>query len=296
MNEEIKASRAHISRRRALGLGGSIGLAGLLAACGAENGGTDGASSTPDPTATGTAPVQPSTTAAADIVARLDEAGTCTLAHEATQGPYWFDVDSIRSDLREDRPGATLTLALRVQDISGCAAGGKATPVANSVVEIWHCDAGGIYSGFETGSIGGGGGAPRSGPPPGGAPGETSGGSYSVGDVEAAVTDDGTYLRGAQVADANGIVQFVTIYPGWYRGRTVHIHLKAHIDKKTVLTTQLYFDEALNDEIFATSPYDERTGRDTTNDNDSIYDETGLMTVQPQGEGYLGVLNLGVDV
>jgi protocatechuate 3,4-dioxygenase beta subunit len=312
MNEDIKASRASISRRRALGLGGSIGLGGLLAACG-DDGATDSASSAR--TGTGTATAQPSATTAADVLALLDQAGTCTLAQEATQGPYWFDVDSIRSDLREDRPGTAFTLALRVQDISECSSGGEAAPVANSVVEIWHCDAGGVYSGFESGSTGGGGGAPPSGPPPSGAAGapnraggeapgseadsssgETSEGSYSVGDVEAAVTDDGTYLRGAQVADANGVVQFVTVYPGWYRGRTVHIHLKVHIDKATVLTTQLYFDEALNDEVFATTPYDEHTGRDTTNDNDSIYDRTGLLTVQPQGEGYLGLLNLGVDV
>ena len=305
MNEDVTRSRVSVSRRRALGLGGSIGLGGLLAACGGDKGAGDTTSSTT--TSTGTATVQPSTTAAADVLALLDQAGTCTLAQEATQGPYWFDVDSIRSDLREDRPGTTLTLALRVQDISGCSAGGEAAPVANSVVEIWHCDAGGVYSGFESGSTGGGdggppgGGPPPSGPPPSGAAGapnpaggetpgreansssgKTSDGSYSVGDVEAAVTDDGTYLRGAQVADANGIASFVTVYPGWYRGRTVHIHLKVHIDKSTVLTTQLYFDEALNDEVFATSPYDEHTGRDTTNDNDSIFAETGLLTVQPQ--------------
>lgn len=99
-----------------------------------------------------------------------------------------------------------------------------------------------------------------------------------------------------KVADANGVVRFVTIYPGWYRGRTVHIHLKVHIDKATVLTTQLYFDEDLNDQVYATTPYVERTGRDTTNDNDSIYDETGLLTVKRQDDGYLGLINLGIDV
>ena len=117
-----------------------------------------------------------------------------------------------------------------------------------------------------------------------------------MGDVEAATTDDGTYLRGAQVADANGVASFVTVYPGWYRGRTVHIHLKVHIDKATVLTTQLYFDDARSDEVLATSPYDEHTGRDTTNANDSIFHESGLLSVQPQGEGYLGLINLGIDV
>ena len=98
------------------------------------------------------------------------------------------------------------------------------------------------------------------------------------------------------MANADGVAQFTTIYPGWYRGRTVHIHLKVHIDKSTVLTTQLYFDEALNDEVFATAPYDEHTGRDTLNGDDSIYDSSGLLTVQKQGDGYLGVINLGVDI
>jgi protocatechuate 3,4-dioxygenase beta subunit len=184
-----------------------------------------------------------------------------------------------------------LKLALRVQDMSACKAGGTAAPVANSVVEIWHCDAGGVYSGFESASTGGGG-APGG---PGGT-GGTSDGSYSQGDGEASPTDDGTYLRGAQVAGADGIVQFTTIYPGWYRGRTVHIHLKVHVDKKTVLTTQLYMDEAVNDAVFATSPYDEHTGRDTRSDNDHIFDASGLLSLRTSGNGYLGVLNLGVDV
>ena len=96
--------------------------------------------------------------------------------------------------------------------------------------------------------------------------GETSNGSYSVGDQEAQPQDDGTYLRGAQPTDRDGIARFTTIYPGWYQGRTVHIHVKAHIDKKTVLTTQLFFDEKVNAAVFTSSPYDERSGRDTFND------------------------------
>lgn len=128
------------------------------------------------------------------------------------------------------------------------------------------------------------------GPPPGmpGAPGsgETSDGSYSSGDVEATTTDDGTYLRGAQVTNADGIVFFDTIYPGWYRGRTVHIHLKVHIDRSTVLTTQLYFDDALTDEIFSTvEPYTEHSGRDTRNDTDSIHDPTGTTVTARQATG-----------
>jgi protocatechuate 3,4-dioxygenase beta subunit len=282
MNEDILISRKRVSRRRALGLGGTIGLGGVLVACG-------GSTSTPTAAATSSAAAVPSAsgTASTDILTLLDNANTCTMAQEQTQGPYWFDVDSVRTDIREDRPGTALTLALRVHDTSSCSAGGAPTPVPNAVVEIWHCDAGGAYSGFESGSMGGGG--------PGGSSGETSDGSYSSGDTEASPTDDGTYLRGAQITDANGVAQFTTVYPGWYRGRTVHIHLKVHRDSTTVLTTQLYMDESVNDAVFATSPYDEHTGRDTTNDQDNIFDSSGLLTTQKTASGYLGVINLGID-
>jgi protocatechuate 3,4-dioxygenase beta subunit len=293
MNEEVRLSRHRITRRRALSLGGTVGLGGVLAACGGGSTGGGGDSSpsrsaTATATATATAASSPAD-ASADVVALLDEARTCTMAREGTQGPYWFDVDSIRRDIREDRPGTPLHLAVRVQDLARCSTGGEAAPVADSVVEIWHCDAGGVYSGFESASTRGGGGGPGGG-------GETSDGSYSKGDVEASPADDGTYLRGAQVTDARGIARFTTVYPGWYRGRTVHIHLKVHIDKKTVLTTQLYFDEDVNDTVLATSPYDEHTGRDTTNDRDGIFDETGLLTTRKQQDAYLGAINLGVNV
>jgi protocatechuate 3,4-dioxygenase beta subunit len=294
MNEDTRLSRLVASRRRALGLGGTLTLAGLLAACGGSDRSTDSSSgsTSASTSATDSARAVPTTTSVTDVVALLDKAKTCTMTQEETQGPYWFDVDSIRSDLREDRPGTVLNLALRVQDVSACSTGATAAPVANSVVEIWHCDAGGIYAGFETGSRGGAGGAPGGGPR---GSGETSNGSYSVGDSEGTTTDHGTYLRGAQVADVNGIVQFTTVYPGWYPGRTVHIHLKVHRDKKTVLTTQMFMDEGVNAAVFAKSPYSDHTGRDVFNDDDNIYDDTGLLTVSRQGDSYLGVLNLGID-
>lgn len=312
--DEIRRSRQRVTRRRALALGGTVGLGSLLAACGDDSGagaggGTTGAGTATVETSTGTtATVQPATTAADGVLALLDAAPTCALAAEQTQGPYWFDVDSIRSDVREDRPGARLELALRVQDVSRCEAGGAAAPIRNAVVEIWHCDAGGSYSGFESGAAGGAGGGPPGGaggdgPPEGGGPpgggtggGETSDGSYAQGDQEASPSDDATYLRGAQATDRNGVAQFTTIYPGWYAGRTVHIHLKVHVDRRTVLTTQLYFDESLTDEVFATAPYDERGARDTTNDADGIYDASGLLRVSGDDDGWLGVINLGVNV
>jgi protocatechuate 3,4-dioxygenase beta subunit len=278
MNEEIRLSRLRVSRRRALSIGGTMSLSGLIAACG---GGSDEARTTAaGTTATGAAPASDS------VLAALDAAPSCVLATEETQGPYWFDVDSIRRDIREDRPGTRLDLALRVQDMTECEAGGEAAPIADAVVEIWHCDAGGAYSGFESGAMG---------PPGGGGGGETSDGSYSEGVQEATPTDDGTFLRGAQVTDADGVARFTTVYPGWYRGRTVHIHLKVHIDRRNVLTTQLYFDEELNAAVFATAPYDERTGRDTFNDGDGIFDASGILATARTGDGLRGVLNLGIE-
>jgi protocatechuate 3,4-dioxygenase beta subunit len=287
LNEDVRRSRLLVSRRRALSLGGTIGLGSLLAACA----GTSARSSAPSAarSATASAPLTPSSTAADDIVAALDAVRTCTTSPEQTQGPYWFDVDSIRSDIREQRPGSVLQLALRVQDVSACSSDSRATPVPNSVVEIWHCDAGGLYSGFESGSMGGGARNRR------GAD-TTSDGSYASGDQEATTTDDGTYLRGAQVADSNGIVQFTTIFPGWYRGRTMHLHLKVHLDRETVLTTQLYVEDELATEVYAAAPYSDRSGRRTLNSDDAFFSEDAILTVNKQGGAYLGLINLGVDV
>ncbi|MFC6356676.1 intradiol ring-cleavage dioxygenase [Luethyella okanaganae] len=285
MREDIEQSRMRVNRRRALGLGGTIGLGALLAACAPNRDGATGGASTepatPTPTATDGNAIAPTTASGADLVAKLDTIGACRLTPEETQGPYYFDVDAIRSDIREGRPGTPVTLALRVYDAS-------CTPIPNSVVEIWHCDAGGVYSGFEVAS---GGGAPG-----GLSGGDVSDGSYSSGVNESTPADDGTYLRGAQVADSNGIVQFQTIWPGWYRGRTVHIHLKAHVDKVNVLTSQLYFDDALNDAVFATVPYDAHPGRDTSNDTDGIYEPSALLAVEQASTGYLAYANLGIEL
>jgi protocatechuate 3,4-dioxygenase beta subunit len=297
ISDDVLRSRAVVSRRRALSLGGTIGLGSLLAACGrGTDGGAGTAAATPSASASATPSPSVSTTAitaaSGDVLTALDAARTCAASPEQTQGPYWFDVDSLRSDITEGRPGTPLQLALRVQDVSACATGGAATPVASSVVEIWHCDAGGLYSGFESGSTGGPGGAPPARPE---TP-EVSDGSYASGDQEATTTDDGTYLRGAQVADANGVVQFATVFPGWYRGRTTHIHLKVHLDRETVLTSQVYVDDAVAGEVYATAPYNTRTGRDTFNADDRIFSEEGLLAVERIGSGYRGVLNIGVNV
>ena len=102
------------------------------------------------------------------------------------------------------------------------------------------------------------------------------------------------YLRGAQVTNGEGIVEFTTVYPGWYPGRTVHIHAKVHLDAKTVLTTQLYFDDALSDKVFAARPYSERGERDQRNDADGIFEEALVMTAKTDGDGVRGVMTFDV--
>lgn len=280
LNEDVRRSRLEVSRRRALSLGGTIGLGALLAACTGKNQpvGPAGASAGPS-----TPPPGSGTSAAAagsDLVAALDAARTCQTSPEQTQGPFWFDIDSIRSDIREDRPGVVLELALRVLDISSCSAGGQAVPVSNAVVEVWHCDAGGRYSGFETRTASQSGG--------------TSDGSYSAGDPEAAPADDGTYLRGAQVADSNGIVQFTTIFPGWYPGRTTHIHAKVHLARQSVLSTQLYFPDETAIEVNAARPYRDNIGRPTLNAEDGFFSEDAVMIVSRQADRYGALTNLGI--
>ena len=292
MDEQVRLSRLRVSRRRALVLGGTVGLAGVLAAC------ATGSDAPSTGAVTATAPVT-------DPAALLDVANTCVLAQEETQGPYWFDVDSIRSDIREGRPGLTLALALRVHDLSSCSVGGAVRPVPNSVVEIWHCDAGGVYSGFATAAtreppparppaapnLRGG---QRSGGPPAGA---SSDGSYSSGDPEATpVGRRHLPARRAGRRRERGRAVHDDL-PGLVPGPDTHIHCKVHLDRRTVLTTQLYFDDNLTEEIYREiPPYTEHTVRDTRNDTDSIYADVGLVTTQRSADGYLAAINLGLDL
>lgn len=248
-----------ISRRAALGAMGTVSLGALLAAC-RSDGSTGAVTSTTVPTSDGSsATVSPQTEDGSGLAAMFDDGATCTLAPEQTEGPFYFDVESIRTDITEERAGTPLLLGVRVQDAAAC------TPIGDAVVDVWHCDAGGLYSGFETASLGGGG-----------------------------QTDDDTYLRGAQVTDADGIARFRTVYPGWYSGRTAHIHAKVHLDRSTLLTTQFYFDDVVTDEVYASVPYVDRGPRDTTNDVDGIFDAATMLTLVPDDPGFVGLITIGV--
>jgi protocatechuate 3,4-dioxygenase beta subunit len=182
---------------------------------------------------------------------------TCVLAPEQTEGPYYVDGAALRRDVREGRPGVPLTLRLTVANASSC------KPIKGAAVEIWHCDAGGVYS------------------------------ATSVQD-----TADERFLRGVQRTDAKGLAIFKTIYPGWYQGRTVHIHTMVHIGGNVVHTGQLYFSDAVTDAVYTRSSYSARPSRTTRNAADSIYRNGGkrsTLKLVKKGSTYVGSITMGVQ-
>ncbi|MFD9463550.1 intradiol ring-cleavage dioxygenase [Streptomyces sp. NPDC060027] len=221
-------------------------------------------------------------------------AETCyTLTSETTEGPYYIDADKLRQDITEDQEGIPLTLKLKVIDAETC------KPVRNAAVDIWHCSALGVYSGYEAMSNGGGGGGPSGGPtdapsgtpsgtptgePPTGEP-PSGGPSGGTGGGHSEPTDDERYLRGTWKTDKHGYVTFRTVFPGWYQGRCVHIHVKVHVDGTwtdagyegghACHTGQLFFDEKAVLASAEVSPYSTNTTTRTTLDEDTIYPDSG---------------------
>jgi protocatechuate 3,4-dioxygenase beta subunit len=264
-----------LDRRSVLKAGGLLSLGAVLAAC---TGGTERTATTTATTsrpAPGTTPPAPTTTAVPtrSAVDLLAGAHTCTLTPETIAGPTWFDAHAVRSDVREDRPGTPLELAFRVEH------GGACAPVPDAVVDLWQCDAAGIYSGF-AGAAPGQGGSPA--------------GADEYGDPESRATSSQRFLRGTQVTGHDGVVQFASIYPGWYPTRTAHLHLKVHLDDRTILTTQLFFDDAITDAVYKAAPYASHPGRDTRNDRDHFYSPAGQLKLEQDGERWLGAIVLGV--
>jgi protocatechuate 3,4-dioxygenase beta subunit len=241
----------------------------VLAACSGDPPAAAPRSTTTSTTPSTTPPPPP----APSPVDLLDAAGTCTLTPETIAGPTWFDAHAVRTDVRDGRPGTPLALAFRVVQADGC------TPLAGAVVDLWQADAAGVYSGFAGAAPGQGGHA---------------GGTDEYGDDQSAATDADRFLRGTQVTGADGVVRFDTIYPGWYPTRTPHLHLKVHLAEDTVLTTQLFFDDAVSDGVLAADPYRAAGPRDTRNDTDSFFSPAAQLRLAADGARWLGALVLGV--
>jgi len=251
-------SSNRIGRRHALGILGAGFGAALLGAC-ADDGGTDTATGSSASTDGASTPTSGAPSGGAQTPADFDDAASCTVTPEQTEGPYYLDVDKIRGDIREDREGAELEIAVRVMDADGC------TPIKDAVFDIWHADASGDYSGFD--------------------------GSAAPG----ASTTGSRYLRGAQITDADGMAKITTIFPGWYSGRTPHIHAKVFISNAEVLTTQLYFDETATAEAYELAPYAQRGNPDQSNRSDRIFDQRNVMTVSRDGNRFIGRMTIAVQ-
>lgn len=191
----------------------------------------------------------------------------CVVTPSETEGPYFVDERLKRSDIRSDpdsgevQEGTPLRLKLTVRRIDGSVC----SALEGADVDIWHCNADGDYS-----------------------------------DVSANRSVGLKYLRGYQTTDANGLVEFLTIYPGWYRGRTVHIHFKVRTPTATgttyEFTSQLFFDEGITAEVYAADPYAARGLPDTTNARDGIFRSATLLTLSNDGSGWLGTFEIGLQI
>jgi protocatechuate 3,4-dioxygenase beta subunit len=249
----MKEDPRRIDRRAALATLGATGLGVALAAC---SNGIDGATAARATTTTTNPPSRSTTTTttiAPNGTSSTTVAPSCVLAPEMTEGPYYLDLNLLRSDIAERHPGAPLDLAMTVVDADGC------TPIADASVDVWHADASGEYSGVNG--------------------------------------NGGTFCRGTQRTAADGTCAFTTIYPGWYQGRAIHIHVKVHVGGNVVHTGQLFFPDDLNAQVAQRQPYAERGAPDTTDATDSIYAQGGAMsTLDPTavGDGFTANVTLGV--
>jgi protocatechuate 3,4-dioxygenase beta subunit len=282
-NDDRQVGRI-LTRREVLVMLAGMGGAALLAACDPMGRGEALPTSTPaSPSgsrSTGATPVprnaEAATAVAASPVTASPTAGAaampgCVVRPELTEGPYFVDEKLNRSDIRSDpsdgsiKEGAPLKLAFRVMQVgAGC------VPLAGAMVDIWHCDAHGLYS-------------------------DVTDRSFS--------TVGKKFLRGYQVTGENGLAQFTTIYPGWYQGRAVHIHFKirtgASSGQSYEFTSQLFFDDALSDEVYTQEPYASKGSSTLKNAGDGIYRQSGgqlTLDATKDGQGYAATFDIGLQV
>jgi protocatechuate 3,4-dioxygenase beta subunit len=209
----------------------------------------------------------------------------CRLSAQQEIGPYYIPGELLRSDIVEGRAGVPLSLRIVLLNSRTCA------PAPNAAIDLWHCDAVGLYSGFTK--------QRPMGPPPGrdggppGPPGpdfgpdsldDGPGGPGPMGQPpEHAPTDKLTFLRGVQFTGADGSVGFRTVFPGFYMGRTNHIHFKVrvggHASGKsyeaghTSYVGQIFFPEEVTAELMQHDPYRRHKIHRTTQAEDRVFGE-----------------------
>lgn len=264
-----------LTRRDAVRLLAASGAA-VLAGCkpGAQR-------AAPETAASAGAQAAPNTvTKAASAASSAGTLPRCVAKPELTVGPYFIDKQLDRSDIRVEpgtgavKPGEPVELTFNVKQI----ANGQCSPLAGAMVDVWQCDAAGVYSGVNDRMVG-----------------------FN--------TEGQKFLRGYQVTGADGVARFTTIYPGWYQGRAVHIHFKIRtpaqealadqMDKTYEFTSQLFFDDELSDRIHKQQPYAAKGQRDLKNANDGIYRQGGaslLVPVALSSAGFSATFDVGLDL
>ena len=266
-NDDVQVGRL-LSRREVLAMMGATSLAILVGCSSDEDAATTPTARAANTAASGsTAAVSPTEASAS---AATTTAPACVVRPALTEGPYFVDEKINRSDIRSDpsdgsvKDGTTLALTFNVFTISdGC------TPLEGATVDVWHCDAAGVYSGVD------------------------DPGFSTVGQK---------FLRGYQLTDASGQAKFVTIYPGWYQGRTVHIHFKIRTDadgQSYEFTSQLFFDDAFTDQVYAGEPYAAKGERTLRNDGDGIFQQSGgqlTLATSQVSDGYAATFDIGLQM
>src|SRR5579862_6572469 len=193
---------------------------------------------------------------------------TCTLTPEQEEGPYYIDDATIRREISEGKQGVPLLLRIALVNSKSC------EPIGNAALDIWHCDAMGVYSGFTSqgGGEDGRGGPPGRGGPGFGPPGGRGPGGRGRGPGGNRQVDETRFLRGVQVTDARGTAEFATIYPGWYAGRTIHIHVKVHTANHVSHTGQFFLPEDITEQIAKLEPYVKHTNvHRITHEEDHVF-------------------------
>jgi protocatechuate 3,4-dioxygenase beta subunit len=246
----------HLSRREMLRLTGATVATVLVGSSPRQSGsGAPTSGSTQRPTGTAATP-------------------SCVVRPQQTEGPYFVDEQLNRSDIRSDpsdgsvKEGVPVRLVFHVSRIVGSAC----TPLSGAVVDVWQCDALGVYS--------------------------------DVQDINGLFDTRGKkFLRGYQMADVRGTAQFIAIYPGWYPGRTVHIHFKIRTDppaqRSFEFASQLYFDDSITDQVHGQAPYATKGQRSVKNDRDYIFRAGGnqlMLLLTEDVQGYVGTFDIGLQI
>ena len=257
-----------LSRREVLALFGAGGVALTIAACAPAGSSSASAAATASSGTTAASATPASSAIASPDATAAGGVPSCVVAPELTEGPYYVDVNLERSDIRPNTgdgavsEGAPLELGWLVSQVDG----DGCLPLEGAIVDVWHCDALGVYSGVQ-GSAG---------------------------------TD---FLRGVQRTDANGAASFITVYPGWYQGRAVHIHFKIRTDPDAEagfeFTSQLFFDEALSQQVYASGVYASKGQPDQPNASDGIFNQSGgatLLNVTQDGDTYKTTFEIAVQL